>query len=312
MKVARLSPGSATLVLAATSLTNPLPFTAGKAAVVFAATNSGTSTTHTLTDSRGNAIPAPVTFAGIGAMRLSIWVFPNIAKAGAGLLTLTPSRKSDIFLHAVDYEGLDLAGALDGTPVVAGAQSLSIALPPFTTSLNGSLGILAFFNQSSSQEDRRVSEAAFREIAFVPSGVSDTSWMLDAAGLPAGTYAVTCAGASAASDNLGAILLAIKAAQGPFIATHPVNQNVRAANEQAVFSVTARAASGALSYQWLCNGEPIPGATGAVYIVAPLSWKNSGDVYSCIVMDGSGASRSEGAYLWVSGLPGRGLFRYSR
>ncbi len=69
---------------------------------------------------------------------------------------------------------------------------------------------------------------------------------------------------------------------GPIsIAEQP--QDLRAAEgTNAVFSVTA-ADPAPLSFQWFCNGIPIPGATNATCVFRPLRWTDNGSQFCCLI-----------------------------
>lgn len=87
----------------------------------------------------------------------------------------------------------------------------------------------------------------------------------------------------------------------PVIATQPVDLTV-ASGIPASFSVGALG-GGPLSYQWLKNGEPIPGATAASYSLSAASLSASG-IYSVVVSSPVGSVTSDSAVLTV-GLPPR-------
>jgi hypothetical protein len=65
----------------------------------------------------------------------------------------------------------------------------------------------------------------------------------------------------------------------------------------ATFSVTATG-PGPLSYQWLFNGAPIPGATGSILTLTGIEVAQAG-LYSVVVLNASGAVVSDNARLTV-------------
>ena len=67
--------------------------------------------------------------------------------------------------------------------------------------------------------------------------------------------------------------------------------------QTATFSVVAGGSG--LHYQWLLNGNPIPGATQASYTTPTLVDANTGAVYSVMVYNGAGLVTSQGAVLTV-------------
>ena len=82
------------------------------------------------------------------------------------------------------------------------------------------------------------------------------------------------------------------------IVTQPMSQSA-AIGGSATFTVTATANS-APAYQWTFDGIPIPGATGASYVVTSAAATNSGS-YRVIVTNTQGAAISEPAFLTVTG-----------
>ncbi|MGH7956966.1 MAG: immunoglobulin domain-containing protein, partial [Opitutaceae bacterium] len=79
------------------------------------------------------------------------------------------------------------------------------------------------------------------------------------------------------------------------ITQHPGSTGV-AAGQTASFSV---AATGAPTYQWLKEGVPIPGATGATYTTDPTIPSDAGE-YSVVVTDGGASFTSNPATLTVN------------
>lgn len=113
----------------------------------------------------------------------------------------------------------------------------------------------------------------------------------------AGSYQVTVSNASGSVASNAATLTVIGA---PAIGTQPsaVSAEVGAT---ATFGVTAT--GDALRYQWLRNGEAIPGADSASYTTDVLSAADSGAVYAVVVYNGAGMVVSPGALLTVTAAP---------
>ena len=86
--------------------------------------------------------------------------------------------------------------------------------------------------------------------------------------------------------------------QAPVIETQPQAATV-AVGESASFTVVATA-NPAPSYQWLNNGNPITGATGAVYTTPPTVANDNGSQFSVIVSNGGGMVTSAPALLTVT------------
>jgi Tol biopolymer transport system component len=108
-----------------------------------------------------------------------------------------------------------------------------------------------------------------------------------------GNYMVTVANSvsSTASQTVELILLG-----APVITQDPVATTAIQGNS-ARFSVSATGSG--LRYQWLRNGNQIPGATEATYDTPSLVEANSGTVYSVMVYNGAGLVTSQGAVLTV-------------
>ncbi|MGN6641892.1 MAG: immunoglobulin domain-containing protein, partial [Verrucomicrobiota bacterium] len=82
----------------------------------------------------------------------------------------------------------------------------------------------------------------------------------------------------------------------PVIVSNPVSISV-GASSNATMSVQA-AGSQPLTYQWLFNGNPIPGATGLQYSLAGVQSSNGGD-YRVVVSNAMGTATSSSATLTV-------------
>lgn len=85
---------------------------------------------------------------------------------------------------------------------------------------------------------------------------------------------------------------------GPVITSAPLSQTVLA-GAPITFNVTA--AGTALTYQWLFNGQPLPGATNAALNMAAATRANAG-LYAVQVGNATGTSQSAPAALIVRGL----------
>jgi hypothetical protein len=100
-----------------------------------------------------------------------------------------------------------------------------------------------------------------------------------------GVYSVRISSAGGGIDSTGANLSVTPPGSGPIVITsRPLNQHVNV-GQGASFSITATGSG--LTYQWLKNNTPIPGATSATYAIA--SAQNS-DVATYTVRVTSGAT----------------------
>ena len=84
----------------------------------------------------------------------------------------------------------------------------------------------------------------------------------------------------------------------PVITMQPVGLVVNA-GASATFTVTA---TGATSYQWQRNGQPISGATSASYTLSPATSANNGDSYTVVAANSGGSAQSSAAALRVTGV----------
>jgi hypothetical protein len=118
-----------------------------------------------------------------------------------------------------------------------------------------------------------------------------------AGGGDVGAYTVEVRNGSGAVLSSAAQLVLIGA---PAISTQPAAANATAGGT-ASFSVVA--SGDLLRYQWMRNGQAIPGASAATYTTPALSLADHGAVYSVVVYNGAGLAFSGGAALSVSAAP---------
>lgn len=84
----------------------------------------------------------------------------------------------------------------------------------------------------------------------------------------------------------------------PFISSQPHDVLV-SVGESASFSVLANGED-PISFQWLRNGDTIPGATQATYSIAECQLADDGSTFSCIVENGVSSAISNAAILMVT------------
>ncbi|MFC0401984.1 discoidin domain-containing protein [Paraburkholderia rhizosphaerae] len=130
---------------------------------------------------------------------------------------------------------------------------------------------------------------------FTPGTVTVTA---TSPGLGSGTATYTVAPIDAAQVFDGKSLI-IGAQQGtpPQIITQPINQN-STVGLTATFNVLA-ASSAQLSFQWMKNGAPIPGANSFAYTTPALTVDDDGAKYSVTVSNVNGSQTSDAAVLSV-------------
>lgn len=84
----------------------------------------------------------------------------------------------------------------------------------------------------------------------------------------------------------------------PFISVNPQSLLV-SAGEEARFAISA-SGDEPLAYQWQKNGENIPGTNTPLYIILSTTLQDSGSIYRCIVINGSGTDTSTACILRVT------------
>lgn len=91
------------------------------------------------------------------------------------------------------------------------------------------------------------------------------------------------------------------APSGPQIVTQPISATVQE-GQTATFLVQATGTG--VTYQWLINGSPVAGATGASFTTPILYSSDSGSAVSVAVADASGATaQSQAATITVTAMP---------
>lgn len=126
--------------------------------------------------------------------------------------------------------------------------------------------------------------------------------LAQAAGTDAGPYAVRVSN-SAGSVTSASVTLTVGTSQqaAPVTLTTQPSPQVQSPGGSATLAVAA-SGSGPLSYQWLKNGAPLAGATGAVLTLANLVAED-GASYSVAVSNPLGTVTSNAATLTVLGVP---------
>jgi photosystem II stability/assembly factor-like uncharacterized protein len=133
------------------------------------------------------------------------------------------------------------------------------------------------------------------------SGAGSATYTLPAAAMAdhGASFSVVVSNSAGSATSASASLSVNPVAQAPAITVQPANATV-APGQMASFNVTATG-SAPLTYQWLRNGNPIVGATGASYTTAPTTLGDSGAVFSVVVTNAMGSVTSADATLTVSG-----------
>ncbi|TXC66782.1 hypothetical protein FSC37_16125 [Piscinibacter aquaticus] len=118
----------------------------------------------------------------------------------------------------------------------------------------------------------------------------------------AGSYSVRVTNAAGSVTSAAASLNVVDAPTpvAVSITTQPSPQ-VQLPGGSATFAVAA-SGSGPIGYQWLKNGAPIPGATGAVLTLSGVTGSDAAS-YAVVVTNPLGSLTSDGATLTVLGAP---------
>jgi uncharacterized repeat protein (TIGR01451 family) len=122
-----------------------------------------------------------------------------------------------------------------------------------------------------------------------PTAVSDSG----------STYSVVVSNGGGSVTSTSATLTVSPAPVPPSITTQP-SSTLAFEPAAATFSVVATGTS-PLSYQWLKNGAPIPGATGTSHTVNPTSGADNNAAFSVVVSNVAGSVTSSAAILSVFG-----------
>jgi hypothetical protein len=133
-----------------------------------------------------------------------------------------------------------------------------------------------------------------RDGVDIPGATTPVLHIAAVAAVDAGSYSLQVRNSVGVALSPGVPLILVGA---PAISAQPLAASVTAGST-ARFSVTA--SGDALRYLWTRNGLPIPGATSAVLVTAPVALTDAGAVYGVIVYNGAGAVVSQGAALTVT------------
>ena len=132
------------------------------------------------------------------------------------------------------------------------------------------------------------------------AGATDATLTVDGvSAASAGSYTVRVTNA-AGTVTSAAATLTLASTSGPVITGQPQSQIV-ALGKRAVFAVTVTGTG--LRYQWQKDGNPIDGATDAVYAVPSAALADAG-TYRVVVSNGNGSATSADATLSVAAAPG--------
>jgi len=130
--------------------------------------------------------------------------------------------------------------------------------------------------------------------ADLPRATNSTLWIVDAGSAAAGAYEVVVTGGS--SSTTSAVVNLVVGQQSPIIGCQPVSATVPFGTN-VTFSTCASGVP-APSFQWLHEGQAIPGATNNALHLTAVGTNDAGD-YSVIACNPAGAATSSVARLTV-------------
>ncbi len=133
------------------------------------------------------------------------------------------------------------------------------------------------------------------------SGATDfTLTLANLSALTAGDYTVVATNSVGSTVSATATVAVTSTASAPTIQAQPQSQTVNLGGT-VTFSVTVTGTS-PLSYQWRFNGNAIPGATAATYVLSNVQTANAGS-YSVTITNAFGTAQSANAVLTVNTNP---------
>jgi DNA-binding beta-propeller fold protein YncE len=188
------------------------------------------------------------------------------------------------------------AGAADGTGTAARFnQPSALAVDPDGKKL------YALDTASHTVRQVVIATGAVGTIAGLAGASGDADGIGDAArfNAPSGLAMSAADGLLYLADTGNHTLRAGHPAQAVQIITQPRGLTVQA-GEPAEFTVVATGWPQPLTYQWYCNGESVPGATGVSLRLDSVPESATGDTYTVVVTNPLGSVTSIGAYLSVS------------
>lgn len=133
----------------------------------------------------------------------------------------------------------------------------------------------------------------------IPWATSDTFTVFAIDAADAGTYRVVVTNSLGSATSSDAVLTVNVPVPGaPQISVQPLDA-IAAVGDTANFAAFATGTP-TPTYQWLRNGTPIAGATGATYTTPVLTLDDNGAVYSVVASNSEGSVTSRGATLTVT------------
>jgi hypothetical protein len=201
----------------ATSITNPYAPTSGHLLVVTGSVWRSSTPSLSITDTRGNTIPAATTDVTLASVRQMIWLIPNCI-GGSGNFTLTAGSGSDVNLEVAEYSGASLTAALDGTPVTnsSSTETGTITVGPITMTNAGSMLVAGYYDSVSDHAVTLSGTAALtqRENGFNPG--PGTFEYADNVAAGIGTFSATMTWVEDDSNSCVISMIGIQAAgSGP-------------------------------------------------------------------------------------------------
>lgn len=200
-------------------------------------------------------------------------------------------------------------GGVTGTAVWTVSVQPSFA-PTAEPGITAAVGALAFvgvplsFPLSAGSTPDSLSVGALPDgLTFAlssASGPGATTKVGTISGIPTtpGTFTIPVSAGNVAGGSGAVVTLTVRTPQAalPFIVLQPASRSV-AAGSEAIFTVAASGVA-APTFQWLRDGQPVPGATGATLLLPAASGTDFSS-YSVIASNASGSATSQSAMLGV-------------
>jgi hypothetical protein len=142
------------------------------------------------------------------------------------------------------------------------------------------------------------------------AGASASTFAIDVVNQwDAGSYTVTVTNGTGSIESAPASLTVLSVFVPPSITSQPSPDKTLVTAGSPVSFTAAASGSGPLTYQWLVNGQPIPGATEATFTLPDVQLTDAG-TYTVTASNPYGSATSLGAVLTVSAAAFAPIFQY--
>ena len=183
---------------------------------------------------------------------------------------------------------------IESDPITFSLDRQSIDIIRNPASYEVLMGGTAEFNVQAESE-KKLSYQWYKDGVAIPGANDNLLVISPVSELDAGQYRVTVSNSLDQVDSLPGLLVPIT---GPLKVQSPPQSHIALLGQSHTFSVSI-IGSLEIDYQWLKNGEPIPGATSAVLTLSDLTTDDSGE-YALAANNDESAVTTEPAVLVVS------------